>query len=145
MSSLSGRSNSNERGSSYDRRTRRAWLVSTAAGFGGDGIKAPCWECGIMLTADEVYADRIVTGEDGGTYRRSNIKGPHCCSCSGRQGQRRTVAINAARYATARAGTDHWHDDEGRYAGPLPCRMMSPTLPPIEACEGVPDWALIGY
>jgi hypothetical protein len=44
MSSRRGRSNSNERGSSYDRRARRAWLISPSAGFGGDGVKVPCWE-----------------------------------------------------------------------------------------------------
>ena len=93
MSSRCGRTNRNERGSSYDRRARRAWLVSAAAGFGGDGVKVPCWECGVMLTEDNVIPDRIVPGSEGGTYRRSNIRGPHCPTCSCRQGQRMTAEI----------------------------------------------------
>lgn len=96
MSSRVGRTNRNERGSSYDRRRRRAWLVSAAAGFGGDGVKVPCWECGAMLTEDNVIPDRIVPGSEGGTYRRSNIRGPHCPTCSCRQGQRMTAQLRAA-------------------------------------------------
>lgn len=96
MSSRAGRSNRNERGSSYDRRARRAWLVSPAAGFGGDGVKVPCWECGRLLTEDEVIADRLIPGEYGGTYRRSNIRGPHCPTCSCRQGARRTWELRRA-------------------------------------------------
>lgn len=91
-----GRTNRNERGSSYDRRARRAWLVSVRAGFGGDGVKVPCWECGRMLTEENVIPDRIVPGSEGGTYRRSNIRGPHCTLCSCRQGQRMTTALMAA-------------------------------------------------
>lgn len=37
-----GRRNSNERGSAANRRARRQWLVSPAAGFGGDGVQVPC-------------------------------------------------------------------------------------------------------
>ena len=96
MSSRAGRTNRNERGSSYDRRARRAWLVSPGAGFGGDGVKVACWECGKLLTADEVIADRAVPGELGGTYRRSNIRGPHCQTCSCRQGARRTAELRKA-------------------------------------------------
>ena len=96
MSSRSGRTNRNERGSSYDRRARRAWLVSERAGFGGDGVKVPCWECGKLLTEDQVIPDRLIPGELGGTYRRSNIKGPHCALCSCRQGARRTAELRAA-------------------------------------------------
>lgn len=96
MSSRCGRTNRNERGSSYDRRARRAWLVSAAAGFGGDGVKVPCWECGKMLGVDEVIPDRMVPGEHGGTYRRANIRGPHCMTCSCRQGARRTAELRAA-------------------------------------------------
>jgi len=104
VSSTSGRSNRNERGSSYDRRARRKWLVSAAAGFGGDGTKVPCWECGAMLTEDNVIADRLVPGHLGGTYRRSNIRGPHCTGCSCRQGAALTNEI--AR------GSDPYGDDD---------------------------------
>jgi hypothetical protein len=92
-----GRSNRNERGSSYDRRARKLWMVSPAAGFGGDGVKVPCWECGKMLAVNEIIADRIVPGELGGTYRRSNLRGPHCRVCSCRQGQRRTFELSKIR------------------------------------------------
>lgn len=104
MSSRSGRSNTNERGSSYDRRARRAWLVSPGAGFGGDGVKVPCWECGAMLTEDTVIPDRRVPGHLGGTYRRSNIKGPHCSACSCRQGA-------ATRWELARERSPYGEDD----------------------------------
>ena len=97
MSSLAGRTNRNERGSSYGRRARRKWLVSPAAGFGGDGVKVPCWECGKLLTEDNVIPDRIVPGSEGGTYRRSNIRGPHCITCSCRQGQRMPAELARAR------------------------------------------------
>ncbi|URC18190.1 HNH endonuclease [Mycobacterium phage Zenteno07] len=79
-----------KRGSSYDRRARREWLVSPAAGFGGDGEKVPCWEpdCKAMVTVVTMCVDRIIPGEQGGTYRRNNIR-PHCAPCSHRQGYRR--------------------------------------------------------
>lgn len=96
MSSRMGRTNRNERGSSYDRRARRAWLVSPRAGFGGDGVKVPCWECGRPVAEDEVIADRRVPGSEGGTYRRDNIRGPHCPTCSCRQGQVMAVAARMA-------------------------------------------------
>lgn len=84
------------RGSSYDRRARREWLVSPAAPWGGDGDKVPCWECGAMLTAKTMHVDRIIPGEEGGTYRRNNIR-PHCPTCSHRQGARRTAEIARER------------------------------------------------
>lgn len=95
MSSRAGRCNSNERGSSYDRRARRAWLLSPAAGFGGDGDKVPCWECGAMVNNRTMIVDRIVPGEQGGRYTRANIR-PHCQTCSCRQGNRRTQEIRLA-------------------------------------------------
>ena len=135
MSSTCGRCNSNERGSSYDRRARRAWLVTPAAGWGGDGEKVPCWECGLMVDTTTMIVDRIVSGEDGGRYVRANIR-PHCSLCSGRQGAARTQVIRKAKRAPT--GTDHWTDDEGRYAGPLRLRPW----PPAELCDDVPAWAV---
>ena len=143
MSSISGRSNSNERGNSYGHRVRRAWLVSPAAGFGGDGVKVPCWECERFVTVDDLVVDRIISG---GRYVRTNIR-PHCPNCSCRSGQRRTVSITAARRVNAAKAvgavtrTDHWHDDEGRYVGPFSCSERA--WPPIEACNDVPEWAVI--
>lgn len=72
MSSTNGRCNSAERGSSHQRRARKAWLLSPAAGWGGDG----------------------------GRYTRDNIA-PHCPLCPSRQGQRRTMAILRAKRAAA--------------------------------------------
>ena len=85
-----------KRGSSYDRRARREWLVSTAAPWGGDGDKVPCWECGAMVSTATMCVDRIIPGEEGGTYRRDNIR-PHCPTCSHRQGARRTLEIARER------------------------------------------------
>lgn len=88
--------NGNDRGSSYDRARREAWLVSVEAGWGGDGIDVPCWECGVLCGNDAVQlaADRVVPACQGGTYRRDNLA-PHCDLCSHRQGQ----AVMRARRA----------------------------------------------
>ena len=103
MSSTNGRCNSAERGSSYERRARKLWLLSAAAGWGGDGETVPCWECHVVLEYDDLVADRLVPGEDGGRYTRDNIA-PHCHLCSSRQGQRRTVLIMATRRRTLEVG-----------------------------------------
>lgn len=97
--------NGNDRGSSYDRARRKAWLVSAAAGWGGDGIDVPCWSCGVLVGTDlELFADRLIPACQGGTYRRDNIA-PHCALCSHQQGQaimraRRTQAASAAWLAS---------------------------------------------
>lgn len=48
-----------------------------------------------MVNDKTLRVDRIVPGELGGTYRRNNIR-PHCCTCSCRQGARRTWEIRRA-------------------------------------------------
>ncbi|MCU1418525.1 MAG: hypothetical protein JWP32_2699 [Schumannella sp.] len=96
MSSTNGRCNTNERGSSYERRRRKLWLVSPEAGWGGDGETVPCWECDVLVELADLVADRIFPGEDGGRYTRDNIA-PHCPLCSGRQGARRTQVILALK------------------------------------------------
>lgn len=63
-----------QRGNSYDRRARKEWLLSSAAGFGGDTVKVACWECGTMVDYEGLYVDRIVPGEGGGRYVRGNIR-----------------------------------------------------------------------
>lgn len=68
----------NARGSAADRRARRAWICSPAAGFGGDGIKVPCVHCACLVLAADVDIDRIVPG---GSYRRDNIQ-PSCRACN---------------------------------------------------------------
>jgi hypothetical protein len=76
-----GRSNTNERGSSSDRRQRKMFLLNRD----GDGEKAPCWECGTMVDFLTMIVDRIIPGHKGGTYRRNNIR-VHCPPCSTRSG-----------------------------------------------------------
>jgi hypothetical protein len=102
-----GRSSANERGSSYDRRARRNWMLSPAAPFGGDGEKVACWECGAMVSFKTLRVDRIIPGEFGGTYRRNNIR-PHCVTCSCRQGFRRMREI--AEQSDPYDATDHCKD-----------------------------------
>jgi hypothetical protein len=72
----------NCRGNTVDRHRRRLWMLAEW----GDGVEAPCWECGTPVDYDTIIADRLVPGREGGTYRRDNIKGPHCKGCSTRQG-----------------------------------------------------------
>ncbi|WAB09582.1 HNH endonuclease [Gordonia phage Wooper] len=66
-----------------------------------DGSTALCHECGAVVSFDTMCVDRHpIPGEQGGRYTRDNIA-VHCVGCSGRQGQRRTVAILAERRACA--------------------------------------------
>lgn len=101
--------NGNDRGSSYDRRARRAWLLSPAAGFGGDGLKVPCWECGAMVSDRTIYVDRIIPAHQGGRYRRDNIR-PQCGPCSHREGQRVMALL-------AKASSPYGDDDRCRVCG----------------------------
>lgn len=84
------------RGNNGQRRRRKLWLLSPAAGFGGDDKSVGCSDCPAILTFETLFVDRIVSGEAGGRYANGNIK-PHCGPCSHRQGQRRTVEICNAR------------------------------------------------
>lgn len=95
--------NGNVRGSSYDRRARRAWMLSPAAGFGGDGEKVPCWECGTMVNDKTLVVDRIIPHHKGGRYRRDNIR-PHCAVCSCKEGQRTQTEL-------AKAASPYGDDD----------------------------------
>lgn len=80
-------SNGNETGNSRDRAARRAWLLSPASGFGGDGTQVCCafTGCTTMLVDDKaapnhVTVDRYpVMKKDGGRYVRGNIR-PACPS-----------------------------------------------------------------
>lgn len=108
-----GTSNGNDRGSSYDRRKRRAFLMvcyaSNIPGF------ARCYRCGCLLFnpddhpdapegsvfheerhptykailrleyAHPLTVDRIIPGCQGGTYRRNNIR-PACGDCNSETG-----------------------------------------------------------
>lgn len=74
-----GTSNSNERGSSYNRRARKAWLMenwkSDVEGF------VRCYRCGMKLDENALTVDRIRPGCQGGTYKRDNIR-PCCSLCN---------------------------------------------------------------
>lgn len=77
-----GTTNRNARGSSHSRRIRKSWLLIEF----GDGVKAPCSFCGIMLTFETITADRHpIPGIQGGTYRRGNIR-PACEKCNASDG-----------------------------------------------------------
>jgi 5-methylcytosine-specific restriction endonuclease McrA len=75
------------RGNTRDRKARRDWIVSPAAGrfvngtfvpFGGDGRTVPCWHCRTPVSREQVEIDRIVPG---GRYVRTNIQ-PACFGCN---------------------------------------------------------------
>lgn len=53
-----------------------------------------------MVNAKTMIVDRITPGEYGGRYTRGNIR-PHCVSCSGQQGQRRTTELRSNRDSIA--------------------------------------------
>ena len=71
-----------KRGKARDRRVRRRWLLSSEAGFSGNGESVPCFHCRIELNYRTLEVDRFpVCGHDGGTYRRGNIV-PSCRYCN---------------------------------------------------------------
>lgn len=82
-----GTTNRNQRGSSEQRRARRAWLLEEF----GDGETAPCaiqFDGRCLGTVDKVTmtVDRHpVPGVDGGTYDYDNIR-PACGPCNSRSG-----------------------------------------------------------
>lgn len=82
-----GTTNRNDRGSSYQRRARKLWLLSPEAGHGGDGVTVPCYRCPAVLTLETVTVDRRLAGILGGTYERANIRAAcmHCNSITGTQ------------------------------------------------------------
>jgi hypothetical protein len=79
--SARGTTNRNDRGSTRDRRARKVWLLSAAAGFGGDGETVPCYRCTTPCTIETLTADRRLAGVLGGTYRRENLR-PACLRCN---------------------------------------------------------------
>lgn len=81
MPSNRGTTNTNARGNTRDRATRRRWVLREF----GDGTKAPCVRCGVLVDADTLYVDRIVPGVEGGRYVHGNIQ-PHCGPCSSETG-----------------------------------------------------------
>lgn len=96
--------NRNDRGSSYDRRARKRWLLTNF----GDGTVCPCAFCGCDLTFNSITVDRITPACEGGTYRRDNIR-PACWKCNTEDGQAlgqaRKNAKNAASGKPRKAST----------------------------------------
>lgn len=90
--------NRNARGGSPQRRARKLWLLSPAAGFGGDGEKVPCaMGCGEPLTFETLTVDRYpIPGCEGGGYSRGNIR-PACARENYSQGGRLGNARKSAR------------------------------------------------
>lgn len=83
MTSRRGTTNTAIRGNAAARRvSKRALLVRD-----GDGEKAPCWECGTVVTFETMVRDKIIPGVKGGRYVLKNLR-VHCSPCSIRQGQR---------------------------------------------------------
>lgn len=77
-----GTTNRNQRGSSYTRRVRKLWMLTTF----GDGVHALCSFCGLVLCFETITADRYPTpGCEGGTYVRGNIR-PSCYKCNASEG-----------------------------------------------------------
>ena len=87
-----GTSNTNERGSTDDRRARRAWIMHTYASDVAGFVR--CYRCGellynpnnppeglAMIVLKPLTIDRIIAGCKGGTYRRNNIR-PCCSHCN---------------------------------------------------------------
>lgn len=79
-----GTSNANVRGSSADRRARRAFLLRTFESNRGPGT-CRCFRCGQVLRDSTVTVDRIVPGCLGGRYTRTNIR-PACSRCNSETG-----------------------------------------------------------
>lgn len=72
-----GTSNTNDRGSSYERRRRKCYLLATF----GDGISVTCYRCPRVLLYSTVESDRIIPGVLKGRYTRDNIR-PCCGDCN---------------------------------------------------------------
>ena len=97
---MRGTSNSNARGSSSDRRARRAYLLATYAsdvpGF------CRCYRCGVLLGVEAITIDRIVPGALGGRYVRENIR-PACAFCNSATGAQASQAGRARARERKRA------------------------------------------
>lgn len=90
-----GHRNTNERGSSHQRRRRRQWLLDKY----GDGTTALCQVCfTVTVDAATLIVGRIIPWIEGGTYAQDNIR-PECPGCSTREGAARTNAQKKASRA----------------------------------------------
>jgi hypothetical protein len=78
-----GTTNTAIRGSAKQRRRSKQALLDRD----GDGVKAPCWECGTLVDFVTMVRDKIKPGRAGGRYVLGNLR-VHCSPCSMRQGAR---------------------------------------------------------
>jgi len=76
-----GTSNSDSRGSSYQRRRRRQAVLDRD----GNGEWALCVTCPTVVDLETMRLDRVLPGFLGGTYALDNVR-PQCEWCSERQG-----------------------------------------------------------
>ena len=65
------------RGNSYDRRRRKLWLLNAF----GTGRSCKCQWCGKRLTFKTLTQDRLLPGDEGGRYIKSNLV-PACLKCN---------------------------------------------------------------
>lgn len=89
------------RGNFKDRQKRRAWLVTPAAGFGGNGVTVPCAagvsnQCQLIVDTVTMEVDRIVPGCLGGRYVRTNIR-PTCWNCNNHLSHIQKAEVKALR------------------------------------------------
>lgn len=69
-----------KRGNNKDRAARKVWMLKTFAPL-SDPDKAYCVHCQAIVGYDEVQADRIIPGSQGGSYARTNVQ-PSCGPCN---------------------------------------------------------------
>lgn len=106
-----------KRGSAQARRRRRVWLMSPAAGFGGNLASVPCYHCKHLLGPADMEVDRFpICGHDGGSYRRDNIV-PSCRYCNVNRCEKCKGIIAAAgglleRQTRLPVGAEPWPEDE---------------------------------
>jgi hypothetical protein len=83
---MRGTSNKNQMPSAHRRRRLRQHCLDRD----GDGTTVACaFGCGLMLVMDTITLDRFpVSGYDGGTYRRENVRAA-CGPCNSQDGSNR--------------------------------------------------------
>ena len=100
-----------KRGNNADRAARRLWLARTY----GDGTSCPCFNCKrtLLVSITDIKVpgcltvDRIIPGEQGGTYRRENIR-PACITCNnGRRTEEATAVTPAPVKVTTKSIAPH--------------------------------------
>jgi len=97
MTTTRGTSNTNARGSSYQRRALTQWMLNTF----GDGETAQCAfdGCPTILTAQTMTKDRYpIPGRRGGRYVHGNVR-PACMTHNASHGAREAAEERATEKA----------------------------------------------